>query len=88
MVDHAAHVTRCACAVASVRSLRMSMGNILVAVVFSLVGFAAFRYGKKNSEVRPMLLGAALMVYGYFVSNVWLSLLVGCVLTALIFFPR
>jgi hypothetical protein len=63
----------------------MSLGNILVVVFFSLVGFAAFRYGKKDGEVRPMLLGAALMVYGYFVSNVWLSLLVGVVLTALIF---
>jgi len=63
----------------------MSLGNILVVVFFSLVGFAAFRYGKKEGEVRPMLIGAALMVYGYFVSNVWLSLLVGVVLTALIF---
>jgi hypothetical protein len=63
----------------------MSLGNILVVVFFSLVGFAAFRYGKKDGEVRPMLIGAALMVYGYFVSNVWLSLLVGVVLTALIF---
>jgi len=73
---------------ARVQSSLMSIGNILVVVVFSLVGFAAFRYGKKNSEVRPMLLGAALMVYGYFVSNAWLSLLVGGALTALIFFPR
>jgi hypothetical protein len=63
----------------------MSLANILVVVFFSLVGFAAFRYGKKDGEVRPMLLGVALMAYGYFVSNVWLSLVVGCVLTALIF---
>lgn len=63
----------------------MSLGNILVTIFFSLVGFAAFRYGKKNGEARPMLIGAALMAYGYFVSNVWLSLLVGVVLTALIF---
>ncbi len=63
----------------------MSLANILVVVFFSLVGFAAFRYGKTNGEARPMLIGAALMVYGYFVSNVWLSLLVGVVLTALIF---
>jgi hypothetical protein len=63
----------------------MSLGNILVVVFFSLVGFAAFRYGKSTSEARPMLIGAALMVYGYFVSNVWLSLLVGVALTALIF---
>jgi hypothetical protein len=66
----------------------MSLGNIIVVVFFSLVGLAAFSYGKKNAEARPMLLGAALMAYGYFVSNVWLSLLVGGVLTALIFFPQ
>lgn len=63
----------------------MSLGSLLVVAFFSLVGFAAFRYGKKNGEARPMLVGAALMVYGYFVSNVWLSLLVGVALTALIF---
>ena len=66
----------------------MSIGNIVVVAIFSLVGFAAFRYGRKNDETRPMLLGAALMVYGYFISDPWLSLAVGGVLTALIFFPR
>lgn len=66
----------------------MSLGNIIVVVFFSLVGLAAFSYGKKNAEARPMLLGAALMVYSYFVSNAWLSLLVGGVLTALLFVPQ
>ena len=74
--------------VTSVLSSLMSMGNILVVVIFSLVGLAAFRYGKKNGEARTMVLGAALMVYGYFVSNAMISLLVGSVLTALIFFRR
>jgi hypothetical protein len=66
----------------------MSPANIFVAILFSLVGRAAFRYGRKNSETRPLVLGALLMVYGYFFSNAWLSLLVGGLLTALIFFPR
>jgi hypothetical protein len=66
----------------------MSAANVLVVIVFSLVGFAAFRYGKKNAEVRPMVLGAALMVYGYFISNALLSLLVGGVLTALLFLKQ
>ncbi len=66
----------------------MSAANILVAVFFSLVGFAAFRYGKRAGEARPMFLGAALMVYGYFVSNAWISLLVGAALTALLFYPQ
>ncbi len=63
----------------------MSLANVLVVVLFSLVGLAAFSYGKKNGEARPMVIGAALMVYGYAVSNVWISLVVGAGLTALIF---
>ncbi len=66
----------------------MSPANIFIAVMFSIVGLAAFRYGKKNGEARSLVLGALLMVYGYFVSDAWLSLLVGGVLTALIFYPR
>jgi hypothetical protein len=65
-----------------------SLATILVAVLFGLVGFAAFRYGKKNAEPRPLFLGIALMVYGYFVTNAWVSLAIGAVLTLLLFFPR
>lgn len=65
-----------------------SLGTILVAVVFGLVGFAAFRFGKKNGEPRQLFLGIALMAYGYFVTNVWVSLGVGVLLTLLLFFPR
>ena len=52
------------------------------------MGFAAFRYGKKNAEPRHLFLGIALMAYGYFVTNVWLSLAIGTILTLLLFFPR
>ncbi|HEY3203483.1 MAG TPA: hypothetical protein VGL03_07455 [Thermoanaerobaculia bacterium] len=65
-----------------------SLATILVAVLFGLVGFAAFRYGKKNGEPRQLFLGIALMAYGYFVSNPWLSLAIGAALTLLLFFPR
>ncbi len=66
----------------------VSAANVMVVVLFSLVGLAAFRYGKKAGEARPMFLGAALMVYGYFFSNAWVSLLVGATLTALLFDPQ
>ncbi len=66
----------------------ISFATILVAVLFSLVGFAAFRYGKRNGEPRQLFLGIALMAYGYFVSNVWISLAIGALLTLLLFFPR
>ncbi len=64
-----------------------SLYTILLAVVFGLVGFAAFRHGKKNSEPRPLFLGIALMAYGYFVTNAWASLAIGSVLTLALFFP-
>ena len=65
-----------------------SLYTILLAVLFGLVGFAAFRYGKKNHDPRPLFLGIALMAYGYFVTNAWASLAIVSVLTLLIFFPR
>ncbi len=65
-----------------------SFATIAVAIFFGLVGFAAFRYGKKSGEPRPLFLGIALMAYGYFVSNVWLSIGIGTLLTLSIFFPR
>jgi hypothetical protein len=61
--------------------------TVFLAVVFGLVGFAAFRYGRKNSEPRPLLLGIALMAYGYFVTNAWVSLAIGSALTLGLFFP-
>jgi hypothetical protein len=65
-----------------------SVWTIALAVLFGIVGFAAFRYGRKNNEPRPLFLGIALMAYGYFVTNAWWSLGIGAVLTLLIFFPR
>ena len=64
-----------------------SLATILFAILFGLVGLAAFRYGKKNGEPRQLFLGIALMAYGYFVSNAWISLAIGTVLTLLLFFP-
>jgi hypothetical protein len=66
----------------------LSLATIVIAVLFGLVGFAAFRYGKKNGEPRSLFLGIALMAYGNFVSNPWLSLGIGLVLILLLFFPQ
>lgn len=65
-----------------------SVYTIVLAVLFGLVGFAAFRYGRKNAEPRPLILGIALMAYGYFVTNAWVSLAIGSALTLALFFPR
>ena len=67
---------------------KFSLTAILIAVAFSIVGWIAFRRGKKEGEPRPLFLGIALMAYGYFVTNAWVSFGIGAVLTLLLFFPR
>ncbi|MEZ5301482.1 MAG: hypothetical protein R3F11_12660 [Verrucomicrobiales bacterium] len=62
--------------------------NLLAMFMFSVIGFAAFVYGKRMSEPKPLIVGIALMVYPYFVSATWLICVIGAVLTAALFFPR
>ncbi len=65
-----------------------SIWTLVIAVVFSLVGWIAFRHGRKNHEPKPLFIGIALMAYGYFVTNAWVSLAIGTALTLGLFFPR
>jgi len=53
---------------------------LFAAVIFGVIGFAAFRYGKKHALVPPIAIGLALMVYPYFVSQTWLVYAIGCAL--------
>lgn len=56
--------------------------------LFGSVGFIAFVYGKKNSEIRLMLIGIALMVYPYFLRGTLALFLVGSGLIAALYFLR
>ena len=46
-------------------------------LLFSVVGFAAYRYGKKAPFPTAKWLGIALMLYPYLISETWLLYLVG-----------
>ena len=61
---------------------------LFASLLFGVIGFAAFRYGKKHVLWAPIALGLALMVYPYFVSQVWLIYAIGCVLCAGLFVLR
>jgi uncharacterized membrane protein YhhN len=54
-----------------------STAYIIGVVLFSIIGLAAYYYGKKVQ--RPVLkwLGVALMLYPYVISETWLLYLVG-----------
>ena len=65
-----------------------SPAYIFGAIVFGIVGFAAWRYGKKAERPRTKWLGVALMFYPYVVSQTWLLYGIGAVLCAGVFLDR
>jgi hypothetical protein len=58
-----------------------SPADLFGSLLFGIIGFAAFVYGKKSVLFVPMTAGVALMVYPYFVSQTWLLYAIGCALT-------
>jgi hypothetical protein len=65
-----------------------SPAALFASLIFGVIGFVAFRYGKKSALIVPMILGITLMVYPYFVPETWLIYAIGCALTAAIWFFR
>ncbi|MBI2336131.1 MAG: hypothetical protein HYU97_05160 [Deltaproteobacteria bacterium] len=61
--------------------------SILCGIFFSMVGLYAWRYGRQQQSGRHMLLGVALLAFGYFIPNVWLALAIGTLLTTFLFWP-
>ena len=65
-----------------------SPAYIFGAVLFGLVGLAAWRYGKVIGQPRIRWLGVALMFYPYLVGSTWLLYLVGCAICGFIWWDR
>ena len=59
-----------------------SAGYLAGAILFGLLGYAAFRYGRKLSRPSFTWGGLALMLYPYGVSDTWPLWLVGLALCA------
>jgi len=51
-------------------------------LLFSIVGYIAFRHGRKAERKDHIWVGLALMLYPYAVAQTWLLWLVGAVLSA------
>lgn len=65
-----------------------SPAYIFGVIVFSIIGFVAYRYGKKTSHQAVKWIGVALMLYPYVVPQTWLMYLVGIVLCAACYYYR
>jgi len=55
-------------------------------LLFSLVGWVAWRHGRRTQEAKPKWLGAALMFYSYVTPQTWLMWLVGAGLCGWLYF--
>lgn len=65
-----------------------SLWGLIGGFLFGGIGFAAFVYGKKNSALRPLVIGLLLMFYPYFIRTTAALYIVGAVLTAALYFFR
>src|SRR4030095_6306738 len=68
--------------------VNFSAANLIGGVVFGAIGFVAFIYGKRMNLWKPMLIGIALMVYPYFVSDDKIMIVIGLFGSTALFFVR
>lgn len=66
--------------------MNLSAGNLLAQIIFGGIGFVAFVYGKKQMDLKVLILGIVLMAYPYFISNTLILYEVGSLLTIALFF--
>ena len=63
-----------------------SPGYIWGALLFGMLGYAAFRRGRKTEQFGLVFSGVALMVFPYVVGQTWLLWTIGALLTAWVFY--
>jgi len=62
--------------------------TLLWGMLFGSIGFGFFIYGRKQKAVIPLLTGIALFIVPYFVTNLYMLVIVGIALVALPYFVR
>ena len=68
-------------------NMNLSTANIFASVIFGSIGFAAFIYGKKESNLKVLVISVILMVYPFFFQNPIALFAVGTGLTLALFIP-
>ena len=63
----------------------MDASTLLWGVLFGSIGFGFFVYGKKQKAVIPFISGVGLMVFPYFITNVFILVVAGIIFIALPF---
>jgi predicted membrane protein len=55
---------------------------------FSSIGFGFFLYGRKQKSIVPLMTGLALLVFPFFVTDIYVLIITGIVLVVLPYFVR
>ncbi len=63
-----------------------STSTLMWGVIFGSIGLGFFVYGKKQKAVSPLFCGIGLMVFPYFISNMYILVILGILLVALLAF--
>jgi len=66
----------------------INWGYWIANILFGIIGWCAFMYGWKQKSIRPSIIGIALMLYPWFVTNTILVFAIGIALTAALFLWR
>ncbi len=62
--------------------------TLLLGVLFGSIGLGFFIYGRKQKAVVPLISGIGLMVFPYFISNIYIMILTGIALIVLPYFIK
>ena len=66
----------------------MDASTLLIGMFAGAIGLGYFVYGKKQAHAVSMICGIALMVYPYFVANVWILVILGVIFCLAPFFIK
>ena len=66
----------------------MNASTLIWGVLFGSIGLGFFVYGKKQKTIVPIICGVGLMVFPYFISNLYILILLSIVLVVLPFFVK
>lgn len=58
----------------------MNTGMLFWSFIIGTIGLGYFIFGKKGSNIVALISGIIMMGYPYFVTNIWISILIGLLL--------
>jgi len=62
--------------------------QLILSIIFGGIGIGFFSYGKKQKSAVPFLVGIALLIFPYFITNTYTMIFIGLTLIATPYFIK